>query len=296
MKFRNPFKLLLALPLLTLGLAAPTSLHAADNAAFVSQSVPSSLNAGQVATVSVTMQNNGTTAWTEAGGFKLGTQNPQDNTLWTGSTRVYLNPGETVGVGASRTFTFNITAPAAPGTYNFQWRMVHEGIAWFGAFSTNVAISVITAPADASAFVSQSVPSSLAVGQTTSVSVTMKNTGTATWSEAALYRLGSWNPQDNFTWGTNRVLISGGQTVPPNGNRTFTFNITAPATPGTYNFQWRMVHDNVAWFGALSSNVAISVSASSVTLCPGVVVTPDGTTDLSTQLQTCIDNTPNGGC
>lgn len=295
MRFRNHFKLLLALPFLTLGFAVPLSVHAADNAAFVSQSVPSSLNAGQVATVSVTMQNNGTTPWTEAGGFKLGTQNPQDNTLWTGFTRVYLNPGETVAVGASRAFTFNITAPGTPGTYNFQWRMVHEGIAWFGAFSPNVAISVVAAPADASAFVSQSVPTSLAVGQTASVSVTMKNTGTATWSEAGLYRLGSQNPQDNFTWGTNRVLITGGQTVPPNGNRTFTFNVTAPATAGTYNFQWRMVHDNVAWFGAFSPNVAIQVVAAAVTLCPGVVVTPGGTTDLSSQLQTCIDNTPNGG-
>jgi plastocyanin len=263
MRPRTLLRALLAAVTLTLGLAATPAAHAADNAAFASQSVPTSLNVGQVATVSVTMQNNGTTTWAPSGdlGFKLGTQNPQDNTLWTGTTRVYMNPGDSVPPGGSKTFTFNITAPGTPGTYNFQWRMVHEGVAWFGALSTNVAITVVAAPADAAAFVSQSVPSSMTTGQTSTVSVTMQNTGTATWTESGLYRLGSSNPQDNFTWGTNRVLLNNGDAIAPGQTKTFTFNVTAPAAAGNYNFQWRMVHDNVAWFGAVSTNVVISVTA-----------------------------------
>ena len=103
---------------------------AANNAAFVSQSVPTTMTPGQSYAISVTMQNTGNTTWSSANQFKLGTQNPEDNTLWTGLTRVALpssvNPGESV------TFNFNVTAPSATGLYNFQWKMVQDGVQWFG--------------------------------------------------------------------------------------------------------------------------------------------------------------------
>lgn len=267
---------------------------AADNAAFISQSVPGELRTGEVRAVSVTMQNNGTTSWTP-GTYKLGTENPRDNTLWTGATRVYLNAGEEVAPGASRTFSFNITAPSNPGTYNFQWRMVRDGVDWFGAFSTHVAITVrAPLPLD-SQFVSQSVPSSLTVGQTASVSVTLRNTGTSTWTASGQHRLGSQNPQDNMTWGLGRVDLVPGEAVGPGGQKTFTFAITAPPAGGVYNFQWKMLQEGVTWFGALSSSVAISVSQPPVTLCPGVSVIPDGTSDLGPSLQSCINALPSGG-
>ena len=98
----------------------------------------------------------------------------------------------------------------------------------------------------------------MATGQSYTVSVTMKNTGTTTWTAANLYNLGSQNPQDNLTWGLGRVNVPAD--VPPNTEVTFTFTVTAPATTGTYNFQWRMVQDAVEWFGAYAPNVPIGVS------------------------------------
>jgi hypothetical protein len=288
-------RLLIFIAALLLGLTASTSALAAEGATFVSQSVPSALTTGELRTVSVTMQNTGTTAWTEAGGYKLGTQNPQDNTLWVGGTRVYLNPGEVVAPGASRTFTFNIVAPASAGSYNFQWRMVHEGVAWFGAFTPNVVITVTAPPPYASQFVSQTVPSTLSVGQTATVAVTLRNTGTNVWTAANNYRLGSQNPQDNGTWGVGRVFLAPGEAIGRNGLKTFIFTITAPQTPGSYNFQWKMLQEGQFWFGELSPNVAISVTRPPVTLCPGVVVSPDGTTDLGPAIQSCINATAAGG-
>jgi len=96
---------------------------------------------GQTATVSVTMRNNGTTIWTRANGFKLGSQNPQDSTTW-GLIRVLLPTGVSVAPGQQRTFTFTITAPSTAGTYNFRWRMVKEFVHWFGAFAPNRQIAV----------------------------------------------------------------------------------------------------------------------------------------------------------
>ncbi len=49
--------------------------------------------------------------------------------------------------------------------------------------------------------------------------------------------------------------------VAPGQQVTLNFTVTAPSTSGSYNFQWRMVHDGVVWFGDTSPNVLVSVSA-----------------------------------
>lgn len=114
----------------------------ASNAQFVRQSAPTSpLLPGQMASVQVIMQNVGGTTWTASGTnpFSLGSQNPQDNATW-GFARQAVQGS--VPPGAEATFTFNITAPAVPGTYNFQWRMVQEMVTWFGDFTPNIPIVV----------------------------------------------------------------------------------------------------------------------------------------------------------
>jgi hypothetical protein len=112
---------------------------------------PSSLtlNAGQTYPVTLTYRNTShNTTWTccngsdinTSGGYKLGSQNWQDNTTW-GQARTAVPtsvlPGQLV------TFSFNITAPSTPGTYNFQRRMVSEFVRWFGDYSPNVSINVV---------------------------------------------------------------------------------------------------------------------------------------------------------
>jgi len=108
-------------------------------------------------------------------------------------------------------------------------------------------------------FVSQSVPISMDPGETASVSVTMRNTRTSTWIQDGGFKLGSQNPADNEIWGLNRVILSAEDSIAPNAEKTFTFDITAPANVGTYNFQWRMLQEQVEWFGDLSNNVVITV-------------------------------------
>jgi len=107
----------------------------------------------------------------------------------------------------------------------------------------------------------QSVPATMIAGQTYNVSVTMRNDGDTTWTEGGLYRLGSQNPQDNTNWNNGRVYLPAGVAVAPGAEHTFNFPVTAPTTPDTFNFQWRMVQDAVEWFGDYTPNVAVSVSA-----------------------------------
>jgi hypothetical protein len=95
----------------------------------------------------------------------------------------------------------------------------------------------------------------------------MKNTGMATWTTATNYKLGAQNPQDNGTWtGNNRILLSAGESVAPGQSKTFTFSVKAPATAGTYNFQWQMLQENIAWFGDKTTNVAVTVAANRIVL------------------------------
>src|SRR5947207_10662850 len=93
------------------------------------------------------------------------------------------------------------------------------------------------------------------------VSVTVRNDGSETWTDAGLYRLGSQNPQDNGTWGTGRGALPG--PVAPGDQVTFNFNVTAPSTPGSYNFPWRMVQDGVEWFGDYTPNGVVDVYTTS---------------------------------
>ncbi len=232
-----------------------------NDAQFVSQGVPTELAPGERRQVAITMRNTGTTTWTAADEYKLGSQNPQDNDRW-GTGRVYLEPGDAVDPGQSKSFFFDITAPDAPGTYDFQWRMVQDGVEWFGAFTPNVEITVqVPAQANDARFEGQFVPTVFRPGETRTVAMTIRNAGTTTWTRPGEYKLGSQNPQDNVRWGTNRIYLEPGDAIAPGQAKSFAFEVTAPLTPGTYDFQWRMVQDGVEWFGALSDNVRVTVEA-----------------------------------
>ncbi|MBI4064326.1 MAG: hypothetical protein HY401_08520 [Elusimicrobia bacterium] len=112
-------------------------------------------------------------------------------------------------------------------------------------------------------FVSHSVPSSMNPGQNYTVSLTMKNNGTTLWTSTGGYKLGSQNPQDNNRWGLSRIFMASGEQIVPNQNKTFNFTVTAPTTPAVYNFQWKMLVENLEWFGDTTTNVSVTVSSSS---------------------------------
>ena len=108
-----------------------------DNGTFVAQRVPTAMNPGQLSRVEVTMRNTGTSAWTPPMNFLLGTA---DNPAIWGLNRVQIP--QYVDPGSELTFLFNIRAPPAPGTYRFQWQMVHEWVGWFGEPAPAVMVEV----------------------------------------------------------------------------------------------------------------------------------------------------------
>src|SRR3989338_2270316 len=132
-------------------LAQISSCSSNCDAVFVSQSVPTTMIAGQIYPPSVTMRNTGTVDWTCCtGGFPAGYINNSDG-FKLGDPRDYSSPFQpdvrfavpnTISPGQDVVFNFSITAPS-PGSYFAQWRMVNEFDIWFGEATGVTAINVV---------------------------------------------------------------------------------------------------------------------------------------------------------
>jgi hypothetical protein len=108
-------------------------------------------------------------------------------------------------------------------------------------------------------FVSQSVPTTVQPGGTFQVTITWNNIGTAPWNGGNV-NLGAQDPPNNTTWGTARLGFSPAVTIDPGIQAQMSFAITAPSTPGVYQFQWQLSQDGgVGFFGDESPSVAITV-------------------------------------
>jgi hypothetical protein len=103
----------------------------------------------------------------------------------------------------------------------------------------------------------QNLPTTMKVGTYYTVTVVMENNGGVAWEPSLGYKLGAQAPQDNSTWGFNRAALPG--IIYPGQWGYISFTVRAPSTAGTYSFQWRMLRENVAWFGDYSASQPISV-------------------------------------
>lgn len=230
----------------------PVNVIDGNNAGFFEQSIPTMMGAGTKYEVLIRYYNTGSRPWT-FDLYRLISQNPYNNTTW-GLSSVQMGTTETINPGGLKQWYFKVQAPSTPGTYNMQWRMRRLGVEDFGDLTPNVAV-VVRTPRNSS-FVSQTAPSTMVKGTTQSVTVRMRNTGAFTWGSG--YSLISQSPLGNTRWGVKSIPLGGGETIAPDAEKTFTFNITAPNTPGTYNFQWQMYSGGV--FGATSTNIPIVVT------------------------------------
>jgi hypothetical protein len=208
---------------------------AADDAQYVSENSFVAMSPGASFNCNVAMKNIGASTWTQAQGFALISQDPYNNTTW-GTNRLLVPSSASVSTGSQVSCTNTLHAPMIPGTYHLQWQMYHNGVV-FGPLTPIQTVTVVL-PGDAQ-YISEVVPTSMVAGSHFTVRVTMKNTGTTTWTQAGGYCMISEDPYNNTRWGTNRLLLSSSASVAPGATVTFLNTITAPLTPGTYPMQWR---------------------------------------------------------
>ncbi len=103
-----------------------------DNASFVGQNVPSSINLGEQANATITMRNTGNTSW--SAGYRL-------VSLASGWLTNSVAIGRRVAPGSSVTVTIPLLAAYA-GDFRFQWRMYRPFKGRFGAATASRVIQV----------------------------------------------------------------------------------------------------------------------------------------------------------
>ncbi len=240
-------------PVITITVAAPPAPF--DGAEYVSASWPNSADRGTPFSGTVTFRNTGNTTWRAGDGYRLGQAEryvPSAVILGVADVAVPydVTPGGTV------TFSFNGVAANENGPSTLQWQMNRNGVR-FGGTSSEQTFQT-TGRLNRGVMSRQEVPTSMEAGRTYRVKLTFVNTGNTTWSASRGYSLGSWNPNDNARWGKSRVPVP--NDVNPPLAAFFEFDVVAPALPGVYSFQWRLLEEGKEWFGRESDNVQVTVS------------------------------------
>lgn len=116
---------------------------APPDAAATVETAPSTMEAGQTVTIEVSFLNRGGTVWTGAGLYEL----VAEGDLLAGVAPVPLALEESIAPGVSKTFTVDLTAPSAPGTYTGSWRMARAGTSFGEAHTATVVVAAAPAPA-----------------------------------------------------------------------------------------------------------------------------------------------------
>jgi alpha-glucuronidase len=222
----------------------PSASTLARDAILVSNDIPDTMSVGQTYTVKIRVANNGTETWTENQKYRLGAVNDSDPFTKT-IMRGFLGAGESVAKGQSKEFTFTMKAPDTAGTYTTDWRMVQDGVTWFGP---TLVKTVTVEASDEATILKNDIPYSLDAGKDYKVTIQVLNTGNTTWTKAGLYRLGAVGDSDDLS-PTPRILLNDGDAIAPGQSKAFSFIIHAPATAGSYSTDWRMVKEGSHWFG-----------------------------------------------
>lgn len=148
-----------------------------------------------------------------------------------------------------------------------------------------VTVSASATPQYGASVVSQTLPSLMTAGKVYSFTIAMQNAGSASWSGSS-FGLRSVNSPANL-WQTTLTSLGAAETVAPGGSRTFTFNVRAPATAGTYSSNWGMVQSGgVGGFGptATTGGLVVTLCGNSAmdageTCDDGNLVNGDGCSD-----------------
>ncbi len=216
-----------------------------------------SLQGQAVCSYTITPASQSFTAGGGSSSFQISTQG---GCPWSVSSNAnWLRPTSSSSGGGNGTVFYTVDANSG---------VARSGTLFIQGQNQTLSLAVTQASGAATlnaAFVSQTVPTTVTMGQPFTSTLSFRNTGTQTWS-GGNYFLASQNPALNRTWGGDGVALNA-FTVAPGQLLELTFTAFAPTTPGTYNFQWQMYQSNgTGFFGQASVNVVITVRSNGPTI------------------------------
>ncbi len=266
---------------------------------WISQSDYLTLYPKENARLWVLIENTGSKTWDSNVPIHLGTSNPNDRNSdfyqagdWLSPNRpAWLTDDTVIHPGDRAVFMFEITAPTKPGIYKEYFQPVVEGVNWLEDYGIYWQLTVKSPEETAgtphnpeenyqtdgiyrSELINQESPTlSLTQGETKTLKIQIKNTGTATWHNTgnAPVRLGTGHPwdrtsifQDSSWLSLNRVATINENDINPSEIATYTIKLHVPdnATPGFYEEKFESVAENVTWFMDYNITYKITVKSS----------------------------------
>jgi hypothetical protein len=220
----------------------------------VMDTVPTTLPYKVVTSVPLAIQNlsnfdwgadvNASYHWSDAAGNQI---------LWDGLRTSLAG----MKVNEVRTVNVQVLAPTTPATYILRIDVVREGVTWFsgrGMMLPNKTVNVIVPPLGAS-YANLPPQATGPANGTATVSVTVTNTGSQTWTPGAfslsyhLYRSGVL-----YVWDGARTALP--TSVAPGQSTSLNAVIRMPVA-GTYTVRLDMVQEGVAWFGTPAGSLTL---------------------------------------
>ena len=184
------------------------------------------------------------------------------------TSRVYLESWNEFDEGSGLYAGTNCSPYIFPGSGNTNtdvWSVTGDPFEYIKTTARGAA-SFNDTPLQSAKILWHNIPGDLAPGETRTVNVIVRNTGNASWSARADYKLGELNSDRASFIAGNQVLIDDTQDeIPLYGGvfrgrpKTFTFTIRAPLEDGDYPIHLQMLQGDSAWFGeTLSLNINVS--------------------------------------
>lgn len=227
-------------------------------AEYVNSNIPDSIASDTAYDSHLTFRNTGNTTWYRTGNAvpKIGVYNGTSlfaDPSWENPSRVATLAESSVAPGQNGTFYFKVRGPGDAETYPFVVQPLIEGWSWINTpYSKNIQV---TSSYGASASTTNEAFTMIA-GETVEKTVSLTNIGTETWQKSSFpqVRLGTGSPfgrssafQDSTWPAFNRAANLNENSVAPNSDGTFTFNLKAPGQPGQYTEVFNPVVEGIKW-------------------------------------------------
>ncbi len=217
-----------------------------DHAVLAAEVFPAAMNCSSEDEATVTLQNMGSTDWTDAAGFYLANVGTSDAFNPSGAP-VRLPSNVTVGRGGGQ-YPFKVPLQAPSDTHQNDvmtlWQMEHNGEPFGPLVTARIDVDCV----NAATRVSDTLPDSMTCGSTLVREITLRNGGSKPWTAAGGHQLGVPGDTDPFNPSGARVHLPASLAIEENDSHTFDVSLVAPETATTLTTEWQMV-ENGQWFG-----------------------------------------------
>jgi len=216
-----------------------------NDASIIGDTIPDVIPAGHIVPVAITVQNTGTTTWTNPG-YSLSAM--PEACVAAISGNLGLDPSVSVEPGGIYTFNLQLKAGTTDGACGAQFQMTEAGMGAFGG-TLPAAFDIVDA-VNGEKFLGSTLPAHIPRGAALGIGISLQNTGNTTWTPEGGYALSVLDDPCSVLGGANRIEMQAGAVAAPGEPTQFLAYIQAPDVVESCAVRLQLVEDVEGAFGA----------------------------------------------